>query len=170
MRVPLRFLLTRFPALFGVVLFGLACAGIRPYPRYTCAGDRHDGGVIGRSREKMEKVIESFLGTPYRWGGEGENGVDCSGLVRAVFRQAMSLRLPHSTQELFGTGATVSLDELCFGDLVFFGEKDGQVNHVGIYLSGGRFVHASTEQGVTISRLDSPYFRGRCIGARRIVL
>ncbi|MFQ6092945.1 MAG: C40 family peptidase [bacterium] len=155
-------------ALCGVVLFGLACAGIRSYPRYTLKGNRERGARIGQDRKRMERVIESYLGAPYRWGGEGQDGVDCSGLVVAVFRQALALPLPHSTQELFRMGLKLGPKEASFADLVFFGGKGGGATHVGICLGDGRFVHASKERGVMISSLDSPYFRERYIGARRI--
>lgn len=152
-----------------VVLLGMACAGIRPYPRYTLGGDREGGGRIGQNRDRIERVIKSYLGTPYRWGGESHDGIDCSGLVVAVFREALAVYLPHSTQELFKMGLKVGRGKLRFGDMVFFSEKGGEPTHVGVCLGGGRFAHASKENGVTISSLDASYFRERYVGARRIV-
>jgi hypothetical protein len=144
--------------LLVAVLIGSACSGIRPYPRYT----------LNQQGVRMQRVIESYLNTPYRWGGEDSNGVDCSGLVVVVFRGAHGVSLPHRTEELFQMGQRVNSHSIRFGDLVFFAEKGGTPTHVGIGLGGDRFVHASSECGVIISSLKTSYFRERFIGARRL--
>lgn len=143
-------------------LLGMACAGFRPYPRYQ-------SGRTKQNRLRILSVVNSYLGTPYQWGGENRRGLDCSGLVVAVFREALSLSLPHNTQELFQMGETVKIEKIRIADLLFFGELGQGMNHVGISLGEDRFVHASEGQGVTISRLSMPYFGKRYRGARRIL-
>ncbi|NOZ57187.1 MAG: C40 family peptidase [Calditrichaeota bacterium] len=118
----------------------------------------------------MALVIRQFLGAPYVWGGTSPQGVDCSGLVVAVYSQTFGMDLPHSAAALFRMGSPVSRRRLRFGDLVFFSTKGGPgPEHVGIYLGKGVFVHASTSQGVVVERLDRPYFKRRWVGARRLV-
>ena len=149
----------RFLQLCLVVwLLSLGCSGIRPYPRY--ASDH--------SRGRMQRAIDSYLGTPYRWGGEDHRGIDCSGLVVAVFRQALGVSLPHSTDELFRMGRGVNRDRIRYGDLVFFSEGGHEPTHVGISLGENVFVHAGSESGVVMASLETSYFRQRFIGARRL--
>lgn len=113
----------------------------------------------------------SLVGTPYRYGGSSpETGFDCSGLVNYVYRDMLDLRLPRSSRELARLqGPKLPPERLAAGDLVFFG-SGGQVNHVGIYVGEGRFVHAPSTGGtVRLDHLDSPYWRQHYTGARRVL-
>src|SRR5690606_13984064 len=113
----------------------------------------------------------SLVGTPYRYGGSSPETVfDCSGLVNYVYRVMLDLRLPRSSRELARLqGPKLPPERLAAGDLVFFG-SGGQVNHVGIYVGEGRFVHAPSTGGtVRLDHLDSPYWRQHYTGARRVL-
>ena len=107
-----------------------------------------------------------FLGVPYRWGGDSPSGgFDCSGFVRYVYAH-FGRSLPHSSYGDFDLGRRVSRGSLRPGDLVFF---DG-VGHVGMYVGGGRFIHAPhTGTSVQVTRLDEPWYRSSYDGARRLV-
>lgn len=113
----------------------------------------------------------TLLGTPYRRGSaDPKRGIDCSSLVRWAFRP-LGLELPYSAAGQIGVGDEVRREELVAGDLVFFKNtyKRG-ISHVGIYLGDDRFVHAaSRRRGVVVSSLDSPYYRQRFAGARRLL-
>lgn len=111
----------------------------------------------------------SLVGTPYRYGGDTpETGFDCSGLINYVFRDMLAQRLPRRSTDLARAGADVSLMRMAAGDLVVFGATG--VDHVGIYVGEGRFVHAPTTGGsVRLDRLDGPYWRERLLGARRLL-
>ena len=89
----------------------------------------------------LQRAI-SLLGTPYRWGGSSpESGFDCSGLVGYVFR-TIGIDLPRVSRAMADEGTKVaSRDALAEGDLVFFGKR-GHIDHVGIYVGEGKFVHA----------------------------
>ena len=112
----------------------------------------------------------TLLGTPYRWGGTSpESGFDCSGLVSYVFRQAMGVEMPRVSRDQAREGERVAdkaaLEE---GDLVVFG-RGGRVDHIGIYVGEGRFVHApSTGKDVMVSSLETGYWSGKYIEGRRI--
>ena len=107
-----------------------------------------------------------LLGVPYRWGGDSPSGgFDCSGFVRYVYGH-FGRSLPHSSYADFDLGRRVSRGSLRPGDLVFF---DG-VGHVGMYVGGGRFIHAPhTGTSVQVTRLDEPWYRSSYDGARRLL-
>lgn len=112
----------------------------------------------------------TLLGTPYRWGGTNpESGFDCSGLVSYVFRQAMGIEMPRVSRDQARQGELVAdKTELEEGDLVVFGKR-GRVDHIGIYVGEGRFVHApSTGKDVMVSSLETGYWSGKYIEGRRI--
>ena len=110
---------------------------------------------------------QEWQGTPYRWGGETRGGIDCSGLVQVTYRDLFGVNLPRSTAQQVHAGDFVSRDQLQPGDLIFF--RTGFDNrHVGIYMEGERFMHASANGGVMISDLSDPYWRQHYWKAKRI--
>lgn len=112
-------------------------------------------------------VFKEWRGTPYRFGGTSERGIDCSAFAREVYRNAVGIELPRDTSSQVHEGTRVSRQELVEGDLVFF-KINPRLNHVGIYVGNGEFIHASTRAGVTRSRLDNQYWRNKFWQARRI--
>ncbi|HLN14148.1 MAG TPA: LysM peptidoglycan-binding domain-containing C40 family peptidase [bacterium] len=108
-----------------------------------------------------------FLGRPYQWAGIGNRGFDCSGLVYRVYAM-MRLSVPHSSFDQFREGVAVPRGALAPGDLVFFHTYSYGPSHVGIYVGGNQFIHASTDRGVIVSSLSESYYAYRYLGARRI--
>ncbi|TDD76779.1 NlpC/P60 family protein [Actinomadura darangshiensis] len=112
---------------------------------------------------KMARKAYGKLGSPYVWAAAGPSSFDCSGLVVWAYAQVGKSGLPHYTGDLFSMGTKVSRSELRSGDLVYFG---GNLHHMGIYLSDGKFLHApSTGDVVKISKLSE---RSDFAGANRI--
>jgi cell wall-associated NlpC family hydrolase len=104
------------------------------------------------------------LGTPYRWGGEGSGGFDCSGLVQAAFGAA-GIRLPRVAQDQFDAGPLLPADSARQpGDLVFFGSSAHTVDHVGIVVSTTEMVDAPHTGAVV--RVE-PIFSNGYVGATR---
>lgn len=123
-----------------------------------------------RANEVVIRAL-SLVGTPYRYGGDSPaGGFDCSGLVNYVYRDMLDLRLPRNSRELARfSGPRISETRLVAADLVFFGDGS-TVSHVGIYVGGGRFVHAPSTGGtVRLDALDGPYWRDHYSGARRVL-
>ena len=114
----------------------------------------------------------SLVGSPYRLGGTSpETGVDCSGFVGHVFKQAAGVLLPRDSRAMSEAAQPLAQNELRPGDLVFFNTLNRAYSHVGIYLGDDRFVHASSSRtgSVMVSNLNDRYWRERFDGARRVV-
>jgi cell wall-associated NlpC family hydrolase len=123
-----------------------------------------DGSV-----QTLLKRALALLGTPYRWGGTGTNGFDCSGLVGYVFKSALGIELPRVSRDMANTGQRVERSAMTAGDIVFFHVHGRRVDHVGIYVGNGQFLHAPrTGKDVMVSRLDDGYWSGKFMEARRI--
>ncbi|WP_243450352.1 C40 family peptidase [Desulfosporosinus sp. Sb-LF] len=108
----------------------------------------------------------SLQGVPYVFGGTSRSGFDCSGYTQYVFNGS-GTSLPRTAGEQFNVGSSVNRNELQAGDLVFFTTYAPGASHVGIYIGGGRFVHASNS-GVRTTSLGDSYYAGRYLGARRV--
>jgi cell wall-associated NlpC family hydrolase len=121
------------------------------------------------SSGRLEKIIRSYLGTPYRYGGLSRNGIDCSGVVVLVYREFSGVSLPHSSRKLHKVGKKIPLAETKMGDLLFFRMGfSGFVDHVGICTGNGTFVHASSRLGVIESTMDDEHYRTHFVEARRL--
>ena len=114
----------------------------------------------------------SLLGVNYRLGGSSpQTGLDCSGLVRHVFAEALGLALPRRAEDIGRTGQDIDPRQLQPGDLVFFNTLRRAFSHVGIYIGDNRFVHAPAAGGqVRVEAMDRPYWLARFDGARRLDL
>ena len=110
--------------------------------------------------------IDEWWGSRYRFGGTTKKGVDCSAFTGLLMGAVFAVKLPRTAREQYNESEKISKEEMKEGDLVFFNTRGG-VSHVGVYLGEGYFVHASTNNGVTVSRMDDPYYENRFIGAGR---
>jgi cell wall-associated NlpC family hydrolase len=114
-------------------------------------------------------VARSFVGTPYRSGGAGPGGFDCSGFTQYVFAQ-LGVALPRTVLEQAAVGERVDRRDLREGDLVFFAIDGRAISHVGIVVSADRFVHAPSSRGsVREESLGIAYWQTRYATARRVV-
>lgn len=112
------------------------------------------------------QVAYNNLGSRYRYGGTSRGGFDCSGFTRYVYSK-QGVSLPHSSSQQFKHGTPVPKSQLKPGDLVFFSRGGRSVGHVGVYVGGGKFIHASNPRGgVKVSNLDT--YSGKYKGARRV--
>lgn len=109
----------------------------------------------------LYKELSEWLGVKYKYGGNDKKGVDCSGLVCQVYLKVYDKKLYRRSSDIYDKNCRkVSKSKLKEGDLVFFatGKKRGKVSHVGIYLKGNKFVHASSSKGVMVSDMESSYW------------
>jgi len=121
----------------------------------------------GDLRSELVRTARQFLGVPYRWGGEGENGFDCSGLTMVCYR-LNGLNLPRNSRSQFQAGHWTARKDLRPGDLVFFATRGGsRVTHVGMYIGDDKFIHAPrTGKTVRVENLSSNFFSKTYMGGR----
>lgn len=116
--------------------------------------------------EVVARTATSLVGSPYRFGGDGPEGFDCSGLVYYSYRAA-GLSVPRTSAQQFRAATPVDIDDARPGDLLFF-RYGRKVSHVGIYLGNRRFVHAPSTGGrVAVKSLRERHYRERFVGAGR---
>ena len=121
-------------------------------------------------KEKMLMEIIKYLDTPYKYGGNSKNGIDCSAFTQAIFQNTFSVILLRSAKDQYTQGFVVDdREKLQFGDLIFFNTRRRvRPGHVGIYIGDNLFAHSSSKNGVIVSSLDLDYYSNRFMGGRRI--
>ena len=128
---------------------------------------------IINTNTKVEKYAKRFLGNKYVWGATGPKTFDCSGFTQKVYRQCTGITIPRVSIEQAKVGKYIKYSELKKGDMVFFDTTKkhiGKVNHVGIYLSNGNFIHASSGgKRVMITNFNKKkFYKNRFLWGRRI--
>lgn len=130
---------------------------------------RHQN-VSNQDREKIVDLANDMLGVNYRYGGQSpKKGFDCSGLVYYTHKQ-VGVRIPRTTRGQFRAVRQISYRSLQAGDLIFFSTMgNGLVSHVGIYVGGGKFIHApSSGKRVSIASMNDKYWKHHYSGAGRL--
>jgi cell wall-associated NlpC family hydrolase len=135
-------------------------------------GSGRSNGKLSKKSKKIIELAKKKLGRRYVWGAVGQkNTFDCSGLTSYVCK-ANGINIPRRAIEQSKYGKYVSRNELQPGDLIFFDtskKRKGYVNHVGIYIGNGKFIHASSaKKKVIITSLNKPFYSQRYKGARRV--
>ena len=138
---------------------------------YIRVMDASDTAASGVAAQVVETAL-SFLGYPYVYGGSSPKGFDCSGFTSYIYKQ-FGYSLNRTCSGQLDNGTPVAMSELQPGDLVIFkkyASSSGRASHVGIYIGGGEFIHASTAKvGVIINKLSDAYYTTGFVGGRRIV-
>lgn len=124
--------------------------------------------VVEKEKQNYGEIIQvaqSFIGTPYVWGGESPSGFDCSGFLQYVY-QTKDITIPRTVNDIWNFANPVETASV--GDLLFFETYQPGPSHAGIYLGDGKFIHAGSSSGVTVSELKTDYWQQRYLGAKRI--
>ena len=167
-------------ALLALLLAACASVGDRTVPAGESASEPRalrspsTGPAVPLDLRADDVLMQAMglIGTRYRFGGTTpQQGFDCSGFTSYVFRESIGLQLPRTANDQFvGSGASIEKSALTAGDLVFFRQGRGRIDHVGIYVGEGRFIHSPSRGGrVRIDALASPHWTRTYQGARRVL-
>jgi len=131
------------------------------------------GYICQAIKDDVEVTAKSLLGRPYVWGATGPNKFDCSGFTQKVFSK-VGIRIPRNSRAQAKVGKYIDFHNLKRGDMVFFEtnkKRPGYITHVGIYLSEGRFIHASSggKRVMISSLIKSNYYKHHFVLGRRII-
>jgi cell wall-associated NlpC family hydrolase len=135
-------------------------------------------GSSAQRRGEVVATARQVMGQPYRYGGEGDGGFDCSGLIQYAYAShGVTVPRVSTDQAQVGEPVARALDELEPGDILTFSASPGggRVSHVGLYVGEGRFIHSASSKGVSESRLSAEdpngaWWYARWVGARRIIV
>ena len=167
----------------NTILLFIVCAG---FFFASCSTSRHlsKPASSGRLSEKLGFPVSkkdpqlplyteaaNWLGVPYKYGGNTAQGVDCSGLVCNIYRKVYGQKLERTAAGMYKKNCRkISRSALRPGDLVFFNtaKTKNTVSHVGIFLKGDTFIHATTHSGVRLSTLNEEYYKKRWINGGKV--
>jgi hypothetical protein len=162
----------------GISVGGGGSRGGRRSPASPVPAPSHaTGPAASRLRADVVASARTAMGQPYRYGGQGDGGFDCSGLIQYAY-EANGITVPRVSTDQAQVGEEIGRDPgaLAPGDILTFSANagGGRVSHVGLYLGEGRFIHSASSRGVSESRLgpDDPngaWWYARWVGARRII-
>lgn len=116
--------------------------------------------ALAPQSQALLSAAHTWLGVPYKYGGNDRKGVDCSGLVLQVYKDALGIPLPRNSAEQRDYCTAIAKGSLIPGDLIFFatGKDKNRVSHVGIFIGDNLMIHASSSQGVILSDINSQYY------------
>ncbi len=159
----------RLNSKWTLVIFGLSGLVISPGFRGEVRAEVRGSRDI---RESLVRGSLDYIGIPYSWGSANPTtGLDCSAFVRHVYGK-QKLGLPRVSRDQFLGTAYLDPQDALPGDLAFFSMKSPEskrVDHVGLYLGRGFFIHASFSQGVIVDHIMNPYYVPRLLSIRRHV-
>lgn len=118
---------------------------------------------------ELFRLLDCWRGVKYKYAGEDEKGIDCSGFVQKIYSAFYNMDLPNGSLDIFHEARKIKTEELIKGDLLFFKIRKNEISHIGFYLGNNKFIHASVKKGVIISDLNEAYYKkhffkaGRCI-------
>lgn len=119
-------------------------------------------------KRKLQKHYAEWKGVKYKYSGMSKKGIDCSGFIYLTYRNIFNKKLPRSTKLLASAGKFINKSQLQPGDLILY-NTSATVRHVGIYMGGNKFLHASKSKGVMISDINLDYWRSRYWQSRRVL-
>ncbi len=150
-------------AIYFLLLFSLIFSGCS-----TKIVQKHSLKTKNSTSLALYDEYKRWYKTPYKYGGVSKDGVDCSGFVQSVYRNAFGVRIPRTTKEQSKIGYLISKNSTDSGDVLLF--KTGYDSfHSAIYLEDGNFIHSSSKYGVMISNLNNPYWKRTYWQSRRVL-
>lgn len=158
-----------WPIIIILTLFAGCSSSNRSTPGRNAGYNRPADVRVTGNRKTIINESKKWLGTPYCYGGIDGECFDCSGFVSRVFL-SVGFKLPRSARDMYDAGSAVSMSNIQPADLVFFKNTAGPgISHVGIFLGGRQFIHASSSRGVITTSLDDEYYVRHFAGVRKML-
>jgi probable lipoprotein NlpC len=158
--IPFNFHLKRNILFLIAIIFFLSSCGTRKYTvKSDTKASKAADAMANLKSKPLYRFITDWAGVRYRFGGLDKNGVDCSGFAFLLEKEIYGVTLPRISREQANVVKHKNIDKLKEGDLVFFSFGGSDVDHVGVYLNNGFFVHASTTRGVIVDDLTLPAYQ-----------
>jgi len=154
----------QFAMLLSMAIFFTACSSKRYVPSATKAAKAAEA-MANLKNKQLYKYINEWSGVKYRLGGLDKRGIDCSGFTYLVQKDIYGKELPRRSVDQASVIKEKNLNQLKEGDLIFFSFGGREIDHVGIYLNGDSFVHASPSRGIIVEDLSLPAFQRAIVKA-----
>ena len=146
--------------LFALLVFVTSCGSRRHTTTYSESKASKAADAMANLKSKaLYKFITDWTGVRYRLGGLDKNGIDCSGFAYLLNKEIYGQTLPRRSRDQAQVIKEKNPSQLKEGDLIFFSFGGNGIDHVGVYLNNGFFVHASTTRGVIVDDLTLPAYQ-----------
>ncbi len=148
-----------FSFILVITLFITACGSRKYIVKSETKAAKAADAMASLKSKQLYRFITDWTGVKYRFGGLDKNGIDCSGFALLLEQEIYGITLPRISRDQANSIKRKSIDNLKEGDLVFFSFGGNDIDHVGVYLNNGFFVHASTNRGVIVDDLNLPAYQ-----------
>jgi len=145
--------------LIALMLFLSSCGSKKYTVRSDTKASKAADAMANLKSKQLYRFITDWTGVRYRFGGLDKSGIDCSGFAFLLEKEIYGVTLPRISRDQANAIRRKDVDNLKEGDLVFFSFGGNDVDHVGVYLNNGFFVHASTTRGVIVDDLTLPAYQ-----------
>ncbi|WP_316829564.1 C40 family peptidase [Pedobacter aquatilis] len=142
-----------------ILIVVLSSCGSRKYTTRPETAPKAADAMSNLKSKQLYKFITDWTGVRYKFGGLDKNGIDCSGFAYLLEKEIYGISLPRVSRDQANVVRRKNISDLKEGDLVFFSFGGSNVDHVGIYLNNGFFVHASTNRGVIVDDINMPAYQ-----------
>lgn len=156
---PFYFKLNPYIYLIGTLLFLSSCGSRKYTVKSDSKASKAADAMSNLKSKQLYRFITDWTGVRYRLGGLDKNGIDCSGFALLLEKEIYGKTLPRISRDQANVIRSKSINSLQEGDLIFFSFGGNTVDHVGVYLNNGFFVHASTTRGVIVDDLTLPAYQ-----------
>ena len=145
--------------LFAAMAFLSSCGSRRSTVYKESKGAKAAEAMSNVKSKELYRFITDWTGVRYRLGGLDKRGIDCSGFALLLNKEIYGLKLPRRSKDQADVIKEKNISQLKEGDLIFFSFGGNGIDHVGVYLNHGFFVHASTTRGVIVDDLSLPAYQ-----------
>jgi len=149
----------QFMIIMAVLVFLSSCGSRRPGAYSTTKAAKAAEAMAELKSKALYHFITDWTGVKYKLGGMDKRGIDCSGFALLLNKEIYGQDIPRRSRDQADVIREKNPEQLKEGDLVFFSFGGHEIDHVGVYLNHGFFVHASTTRGVIVDDMNLPAYQ-----------